>query len=68
MKGFSKVQSWSKGCTAEWPGAGTGMGYVRSEQDLPFVSLHLFSKSSRLFKIVSSIAEQNLFYFFASAG
>ena len=68
MKGFSKVQSWCKGCTDEWPGAGMGMGYVRSEQDLPFDSLHLFSKSSRLFKIVARVAEKTLCYFFAPAG
>jgi len=48
MKGSSKVQSRCKGCTDKRPGAGMGMGYARSEQDLPFNSLHLFSKSSRL--------------------
>lgn len=64
MKASSNVQSWCKGRTDEWPWAGMGMGCVRLEEDLRFDSLHLFSKSSKLLKSVSSVAEQNLFYFF----
>lgn len=43
-EGSSKVQSLCQGCAGVWPAAVTGMGHVRSEQDLPFDPLYLLSK------------------------
>lgn len=50
MKGFGKVQSWCKGSTDEWWGAGMGMGYMRSEQDLPFDSFASVFQIKQAFK------------------